>query len=337
MRIISGKYKGRKLASFEGEAIRPTSDRAKEAIFSCLQFDIIGKSFYDGFCGSGAMGIEAISRGASRVVFTDIALKSCKLTKQNLSAIGESAPVINSDCISFLKSTSEKFDIVFLDPPYRSNDGIKALEIISKRDILKDVGIVILESGSQTNEVINGLILYKRKKYGISEFAFYKKADLKTCVFAGSFDPVTNGHVEIVKKALEKFDKVIVALGINENKTYAFDKYLKLHMLNLAFDNMDRVEVVSFDGLLVDFLKQRSIINNVRGLRDDKDLKYEEGMYAINKQNYPELVNVYLQAEDDMKEVSSTFIKEQILLGNSVSHLLPKGVCEIVTEHFKNK
>ena len=73
MRIISGKYKGRKLASFEGEAIRPTSDRAKEAIFSCLQFDIIGKSFYDGFCGSGAMGIEAISRGASRVVFTDIA------------------------------------------------------------------------------------------------------------------------------------------------------------------------------------------------------------------------------------------------------------------------
>ncbi len=337
MRIISGKYKGRKLANFEGESIRPTSDRAKEAIFSCLQFDIIGKSFYDGFCGSGAMGIEAISRGASRVVFTDVASKSCKLTQKNLATIGEKSPVINSDCISYLKSTSEKFDIIFLDPPYSSSDGIKALNIIAKRDILNEGGIAILESGNQVNEVIDGLIAYKRKKYGISEFSFYKKANLTTCVFAGSFDPVTKGHVEIVKKALEKFDKVIVALGVNENKTYAFDKFLKLRMLNLAFENMSRVEVVSFDGLLVDFLREKSIVNNVRGIRDDKDLKYEEQMYEINKQNYPEIVNFYLQAEDEMKGVSSTYIKEQISIGNSVAHLLPDGVCEIVTQHFKKK
>ena len=87
MRIISGKYKGRKLSSFEGDAIRPTSDRAKEAIFSVLQFELAGKSFYDAFCGSGAMGIEALSRGAKSALFTDKSIQSCKLTQKNLDTL----------------------------------------------------------------------------------------------------------------------------------------------------------------------------------------------------------------------------------------------------------
>lgn len=335
MRVVAGKYKGRKLCSFEGKEVRPTSDRAKEGVFSVLQFDIPGKSFYDGFCGSGAMGIEAISRGASKVVFTDSSSKSCQLTKKNLTLIGESATVINSDCLDYLNNTKEKFDIIFLDPPYKSNSGISALKIIAKRDLLNAGGKVVIESGSAVNCAIEGLILEKQKKYGICEFSFYKKANKKTCVFAGSFDPVTNGHVHVVKKALEQFDSVIVALGVNENKTYAFDKYLKLEMLEETFKSFTSVKVCFFDGYLVDFLKENSVIYNVRGIRNQQDLNYEEQMYALNKKAYPEITNVYIKADEDMCEISSSRLKEKILLGEDVSHFLPKEICQKVVNFLK--
>lgn len=310
MRIISGKYKGKKLSSFEGDAVRPTSDRAKEGVFSVLQFEIAGKTFYDGFCGSGAMGIEAISRGASKVVFTDSSIASCNLTKKNLSSIGEKASVLNCDCVKYLQTTSERFDIIFLDPPYKSNAGLKALEIIGKRGLLTENGVVVYESGNSDNQPIEGLFVEKYKKYGIAQFAFYRKLNASLAVVAGSFDPVTVGHVELVKNALKNFSKVIVAMGINSNKVYTFDKFTRLQMLACAFEDMSEVSVESFDGYLVDFLKSNKTANNVRGIRNDADMKYEEEMLAFNKTLYPEIKNVYIFAEDNMKEISSTAFKE---------------------------
>lgn len=324
MRVIAGKYKGRKLASFEGDAVRPTSDRAKEGVFSVLQFEIVGKSFYDGFCGSGAMGIEAISRGASKVIFTDNSSSSCNLTKKNLKAIGENASVLNCDCVKYLQATNEKFDIIFLDPPYKSNAGIKALEIIGERELLTDNGIVVYESGNSDNQPIEGLFVEKYKKYGICEFAFYRKLNKNLSVFAGSFDPVTKGHVHIVKKALEKYERVIVAMGINADKKYTFDKFTRLQMLKCAFEDMPNVEVKSFDGYLVDFLKENKTANNVRGIRNGDDLKYEEQMFEFNKKLFPEITNVYIDADNDMKQVSSTAFKKAMCDGNDWESLVPE-------------
>ena len=310
MRIIAGKYKGKKLASFEGDAIRPTSDRAKEAVFSVLQFELQGKSFYDAFCGSGSMGIEAISRGAKNVLFSDKSIQSCKLTQKNLDSIGERAMVLNSDCITFLERTNERFDIIFLDPPYKSNDGVKALEIIGKRNILNENGIVIYESGSAFNRPIEGLFLEKSKKYGISEFAFYRKLNNSIAVFAGSFDPVTKGHIHIVEKALKSYSKVIVAMGINANKNYTFDKFTRLNALNVAFEKYEGVAVASFDGYLVDFLKENRTANNVRGIRNEVDMTYEEQMLEFNKKLYPEIKNVYINCDEGMQSVSSSAFRE---------------------------
>ena len=312
MRIISGKYKGRKLASFEGDAIRPTSDRAKEAIFSVLQFELQGKSFYDAFCGSGAMGIEALSRGAKSALFTDKSAQSCKLTQKNLDSVGEKSKVLNVDCISFLERTSERFDIIFLDPPYKSKDGVRALEIIGKRNILNENGVVIFESGNAFNQPIEGLFLEKNKKYGACEFAFYRKLNSSVAVFAGSFDPVTKGHIHIVEKALESYSKVIVAMGINADKKYTFDKFTRLNALTSAFENMQGVTVAFFDGYLVDFLKENQTANNVRGIRNDEDMQYEEKMLEFNKKLYPEIKNVYIYCDEDMKSISSTAFKEAL-------------------------
>ncbi len=174
MRIIGGKNKGRKLLSFEGEDIRPTSDRAKEALFNIFQDKIYGCSFLDGFCGSGSVGIEAISRGAKTVVFTDVAKKSVELTKKNLSLIKEDAKVYLTRIEDYLKTTNEKFDIIFLDPPYALDLGEKAIEIISSRQILNEGGYVILEKDVEVKTEFLGLERQKTRKYGKAYFNIYK-------------------------------------------------------------------------------------------------------------------------------------------------------------------
>ncbi len=173
MRIISGKHGGRVLKTFEGTDIRPTSDRAKQALFNIFQLKIMGCSFYDGFCGSGSVGIEALSRGAN-VVFTDNSPESIKLTKANLKMINESAEVYLEDCVSYLSRTTKKFDIIFLDPPYRLNDGVKALKIIDKRNLLADGGFAILEKDEIVKEDFENLVYDSSRKYGKAYFNIYR-------------------------------------------------------------------------------------------------------------------------------------------------------------------
>lgn len=177
MRIIGGKHRGRVLKTFEGEAVRPTSDRAREALFNVLQNEIFDSVFYDGFAGSGAVGLEALSRGAKKVVLTDVSSESVKLIKSNAALLKETPTILNVDCVSFLSSTDEKFDIIFLDPPYKKDDGELALKIIAERDILSKDGVAVLEKDREGVE-ISGLDKQKIKKYGKAFFTFYKKKNV---------------------------------------------------------------------------------------------------------------------------------------------------------------
>lgn len=177
MRIIGGKHRGRVLKTFEGEAVRPTSDRAREALFNVLQNEIFDSVFYDGFAGSGAVGLEALSRGAKKVVLTDVSSESVKLTKANAALLKETPTILNVDCVSFLGSTDEKFDIIFLDPPYKKDDGELALKIIAERDILSKEGVAVLEKDREGVDM-SGLDKQKIKKYGKAFFTFYKKKNV---------------------------------------------------------------------------------------------------------------------------------------------------------------
>ena len=172
MRIISGKHRGRKLKTFEGTDIRPTSDRAREALFNIFQYKIAGASFYDGFCGSGGVGIEALSRGAV-VTMTDISDKSIKLTNENLKMINERATVIKCDCPTYLLRTDNKFDFIFLDPPYASDAGERALFIIDERKILTADGFAVLEKDKEVENEYENLIFIGSRKYGKAYFSIY--------------------------------------------------------------------------------------------------------------------------------------------------------------------
>jgi 16S rRNA (guanine(966)-N(2))-methyltransferase RsmD len=147
MRIISGSARGRKLQEPAGNAIRPTTDMVKESVFNIIQFQLAGRRVLDLFAGTGQLGIEALSRGASAAVFVDESAEALKLVRLNLKAAGfeNAAQVVRTDALSFIKSGA-KFDIVFLDPPYDTPLLDQALRHIFEFDILQENGIIICES-----------------------------------------------------------------------------------------------------------------------------------------------------------------------------------------------
>ena len=149
MRVITGSARGRRLKELEGMETRPTTDRVKEGIFSAIQFDIEGRRVLDLFAGTGQLGIEALSRGAAETVFVENRTEAVSLIKENLEIcrLTDRAHVRFGDAMSYLRS-GEKFDLIFLDPPYGSGILEKVLEEIATFDICRQHGIIVAESAA---------------------------------------------------------------------------------------------------------------------------------------------------------------------------------------------
>ena len=147
MRVIAGTARSVPLLSRDGLDTRPTTDRVKEAIFNIIQFDIEGRQLLDLFGGSGQMAIEALSRGAAGAVIVDQSKDSISIIRQNLqkTKLTEKAEVVCADYMEYLNRCKKRFDLIFLDPPYREKFLENALNRISEIDILKSGGIIICE------------------------------------------------------------------------------------------------------------------------------------------------------------------------------------------------
>ena len=120
MRVITGSARGRRLLELAGGETRPTADRVKEGVFNIIQFDIEGRRVLDLFAGTGQLGVEALSRGAAEAVFVEQRRDAARLVTENLKLTGlaDRARVVNGDALSYLAGAGERFDIVFIDPPY---------------------------------------------------------------------------------------------------------------------------------------------------------------------------------------------------------------------------
>ncbi len=173
MRVVSGKYRGKKLKEFDISSTRPTLDRVKEAMFNLIQFDVQNSVVLDLFSGTGALGLEAISRGAKITYLIDSNAEAIKLIKQNLANVTEQYKLIKEDAITFLNKCNLKFDIVLLDPPFNSNLGIEAINIIIKNNMLNNNGIIVFETSIDKPFVLEHKnYSVKFKKYG--SVALYK-------------------------------------------------------------------------------------------------------------------------------------------------------------------
>ncbi|MBQ3020483.1 MAG: 16S rRNA (guanine(966)-N(2))-methyltransferase RsmD [Clostridia bacterium] len=180
MRIIGGKFRSRVLSEFVGNDVRPTSDRARESLFNILALKMYGARVLDLFAGSGALGLESLSRGAKEVVFNDFSKESLAIVKKNLAALkitigGAEAKVCQYDFLACLDVVRGPFDIIFLDPPYRYEYGKKALEKIAQKGLLSENGIVVNERDVPFDGEIAGLEKYDERKYGKTYLTFFRR------------------------------------------------------------------------------------------------------------------------------------------------------------------
>ena len=180
MRIIGGKARGTKLSSIESLSTRPTLDRVKESLFNIIQNNLRDAVVLDLFAGSGQLGIEALSRGADKAYLCDINRDAVKMIKQNLekTKLKDKAVVINEDYKKALRTlnTNEKFDIIFIDPPYDYKNISDIVFMINKNNLLNEGGILVLEFRYDNLDIDNEeFTLRKAKKYGDKYVYIYVK------------------------------------------------------------------------------------------------------------------------------------------------------------------
>lgn len=178
MRITTGKYKGRKVAAPKG--IRPTQDKTRKALFDILQ-GMQGVSFLELYAGSGAVGLEAASRGAREVALVEYNRDCLKVISNNIDFMEERAcrvyPLQADKAIKMFYQQGKEFDIIFLDPPYHKDLGKKTLQTLSNCDILAENGFIIVQHFKKDSlpDALGDLTLFRQSHYGDTLLSFYKK------------------------------------------------------------------------------------------------------------------------------------------------------------------
>lgn len=178
MRIIAGKFRGRTLHSFGGRNVRPTSDRLRESLFNILQKDVAGATVWDAFAGTGALGLEAVSRGARFVVFTERNRQAVNLLRKNIDLLGAAAEseLIHTDALQWVRTSTHRFDLLFLDPPYNFRQYLELARAISAAQVCSLEGRVILEhhkKPSGVEELLEVFRPYRQLRQGDSVLSFF--------------------------------------------------------------------------------------------------------------------------------------------------------------------
>ena len=182
MRVIGGTARGRRIQAPRGSRTRPTSDYLREVLFDLLAQRVPDRMFLDLYAGTGAVGIEALSRGAAKAVFVENDPPALAMLRRNLEASGflDQGEVVPMDVLQFLRrkvSGSHPFDLIFLDPPYRRHEAARALSLITSAALLAPTGIVILERSTKSDPIPTpeGLVRVREVRHGNSILQLYQR------------------------------------------------------------------------------------------------------------------------------------------------------------------
>lgn len=160
---------------------------------------------------------------------------------------------------------------------------------------------------------------------------------MKKCIFAGSFDPITIGHTDMIAECLRLFDEVVVAILTNPDKKPLFSLEEREQLITLAFAGNERVKVRSYEGLIVDLLKEEGTPFYVRGIRNGVDFDYETLTQHINKSLYPEIVTLYLPTRQDHLHISSSLVRNCIFFHKDVKAYVPEQTYSAIKQMINKK
>lgn len=331
MRIVAGRYRGRRLTPPSDDSVRPTTDRIKETVFNILQWDVEGARVLDLFAGSGALGIECLSRGAAEVVFADKSPASVALIRQNLKGIEGSYRVLTADFTGVLRSGEDKFDLIFIDPPYKSGLGELAVDAAFDLGRVAEGGTVVYEHSSELPfKCAREDLKVRTKAMGSVTVEFIRKKT--TGLVTGTFDPVTKGHMAVIEEALRLFDEVVVAVLVNPEKQCMFTPEERLALLNAALSGNTRVKTLYSEDYAVDVACRVGADKLVRGVRGEGDEAYENAMAEYNRAHGFDTVFV---TPERYADVSSTRARELISKGDF--RLLPENAIITAEEIIRRK
>jgi len=331
--------------------VRPSADRVREALFARLG-DLAGARVLDLYAGSGALGIEALSRGAERAVFVERSRRVLDTLRGNVTTLGldDRSRVLPADAASAcrrLAAEGLRFELVLADPPYASGEAARALRALAECGLVAPGGTVVVESGRRHPVPdVAGFARRDERRYGDTVLARFEPegagkgrsdSDMagRVALFPASFDPVTNGHLDIVDRALRVFEELVLGVARNVAKEGLFSLEDRMEMLETATGGHERVRITSFDSLTVDFAREIGACAVLRGFRAMSDFEYEFEMALMNKHLNPDVETVFMMSSQKYLYVSSSRLKELVRFGQDVSEFVPPLVAKRLRERLE--
>jgi pantetheine-phosphate adenylyltransferase len=360
MRVIAGSAKGRRLSTSRGVAVRPTSDKVKGALFSILEsrFTLGSTEVLDLFAGSGALGIEALSRGARHATFVEQSSASVAVLRANLERCGftQQSRVLQLPvrrALTQLQRQGAQFDTVLADPPYGHALVGRTLDDLAAAGIVRPGGWVVVEHHVEETppEAAGALRLTHRRRYGKTGLAVFVAESMAEArptdhivraVYPGSFDPITNGHLDVVRRAIDVFDQVVVAVSATtsdpqkDGTLFSADERVAMIQEALA-DTGGRATAAKFTGLLVDYCDHIGARVIIRGLRAVSDFEYEFQMAMMNRHLKPHVETLFMTAGARYFYTASRLVKQVAALGGDVRALVPEPVYQRLLQRVRTK
>jgi pantetheine-phosphate adenylyltransferase/16S rRNA (guanine(966)-N(2))-methyltransferase RsmD len=339
LRVIAGTAGGVRLAPVP-KGVRPTGDRVREAVFNSLGQFFDGGDVLDLYAGTGALGIEALSRGCGRAVFVERDRGARKTISENLTktGFGDRAEVVAAEAgraVERLAGEDRRFYLIFADPPYRIGRSEVGGILDRLGALLEPGGRVVIEGGEEPPEDAYGR-KGSTRRYGGTFVTIFERSELtiRVAVCPGSFDPVTSGHLDIIRRAARIFDHVVVAVGANTRKKPVLSAMERAALIEKVTTDIENVSVEVMEGLLVEFAREQGAGAIVKGLRAVSDFESEFEQAQLNRTMSADIETVFIMAASEHSFLSSSAVREISWHGGDVRGLVPDGILESVRQIY---
>ena len=341
MRIVAGEARGLRLAPVP-EGVRPTADRVREALFNSLGQFFDGGKVLDLYAGTGALGIEALSRGCERATFVEKSGRVADVIRENLrrTRLAGRGEVVRGEVrqeVERLVREGREYRLIFADPPYRIAAGEIGEVLPHLMALLAPGGRVVVESGDSLPPELEERARGVSRRYGGTVVTIFEPREptMNVAICPGSFDPVTSGHLDVIQRVSALFDHVVVAVGSNaRKKTAKLPAADRAGLIEKVTKPLDNVSVEIMEGLLVNFAREQGARVVVKGLRAGSDFESEFQQAQLNRTLYSEFETVFIMSAAEHSFLSSSAVREIASLGGSVRGLVPEEILESVQSSY---